>query len=116
MTLLIEIDDFLLLESSVRNGDQPDCPYVLERYLTLSDARAGNQQPYAMQHNIHMRAYTTLLETVCDSYVAEHWRALCLDQIHKPLFALERLARTQRDKARIRQLYNELSILSHYFL
>ncbi len=116
MSAHIEIDDFPLLESSVRNGEQPDCPCVLDRYLTLSNARAANQASTAVQHNIHMRTYMTLLDTLCDTYVPEHWRALCLDQIHKPLFAIERLACTQTDKARVRQLYNELSILSHYFL
>jgi len=112
----IDIADFPVLESSVRNGNYPDCPCVLERYLTLSDARAANQSSIAVQHTIHMRAYRTLLNTLCDTYVSEHWRSLCLDQIHKPLFAIERLARTQTDKARVRQLYNELSTLSHYFL
>ena len=112
----IDIDDLTVLESSVRNGDYPDLPCVLERYLILSDARAANHPSEAAKHNIHMRAYMTLLNTLCDTYVSEQWRALCLDQIHKPLFAIERLARTQTDKARVRRLYNELSILSHYFL
>uniref|UniRef100_UPI0035149331 hypothetical protein n=1 Tax=Pontibacterium sp. TaxID=2036026 RepID=UPI0035149331 len=113
---LNETVDYNTLERMIRNGHQPDNPCLLDRYLALGEARASAYRPAAARHAVHMRTYTTLLETICDSCIATHWRVLCLDQIYKPLIAMERLASTQTDKKQIRKLHNDLSVLSHYFL
>lgn len=113
---LTDTVDYNALEYAIRNGHQPDNPCLLDRYLTLGEARAGAYQPATEQRAVHMRAFNTLLETICDSCIATHWRVLCLDQIYKPLIAMERLASTQTDRAQVRKLHNDLSVLSHYFL
>jgi len=113
---LTETFDYNTLECMIRNGHQPDNPCLLDRYLALGEARAATNLPATEQRAVHMRTFNTLLETICDSCIATHWRVLCLDQIYKPLIAMERLASTQTDRTRVRTLHNDLSVLSHYFL
>lgn len=116
MNDLTEALDYDTLERMIRNGQQPDHPCLLERYLNMCEARAGAYQPVTEQRAAHIRTFNILLETICDTCIATHWRALCLDQIYKPLFAIDRLASTQTDKTFVRKLHSNLSVLSHYFL
>lgn len=104
------------LENSVRHATEPDQPGNISRYLTKIEVCAGQACSVSDQRTIYLRAYKTLLETVCDSLVDRHWRVSCLNQIYRPIFAMKRLARTPTDKAQIRTLRTELARLSHYFL
>ncbi|MCV6610377.1 MAG: hypothetical protein OIF55_06375 [Amphritea sp.] len=104
------------LENSVRHATDPDQPGNISRYLTKMEACAEQAQTLSDQRSIYLRAYKTLLETVCDSLIDRHWRVNCLNQIYRPIFAMKRLASTPTDKAQIRTLRAELARLSHYFL
>ena len=106
---------FSALEAAVRYGYRPDDPHLLDLYLKMG-AEQANGQSEAVERRLHLRLFNTLLDAICDSSVARHWRCLCLDNIYRPLRAMERLARSGEHKDQLRHLRFELSTLSHYFL
>ncbi|MDV2079546.1 hypothetical protein [Marinobacter xestospongiae] len=112
----MDTNSYRTLEARIRHGSEPDHPRLLIRYLSLSCARAERCDSSGDKRAAYLRAYHTLLEAICDPCVARHWRCLCLDQICVPIIALNRLASTRRERARIQRLRHELSVLSHYFL
>ncbi len=99
----------------IRLGRKPDRPELVKTYLDDADRLAG-QLPRPVQREAHMLCYQLLLETICDSCVPVHWRRLCKDHIYRPLLALGRLARSDRQRQAVRRCYREVSVLSNYFL
>lgn len=112
-TSLIE---FFRIESAVRYGQQPDNPNVLSTYLAMSSRISSKQTNRLVKRAVHFRVAGTLLDTVCDTYVARHWRDLCLDNIYKPIFAAEQLAISEKEKHQVRRFQHELNTLGNYFL
>lgn len=104
------------LETTVRQATDPDHPDLIACYLAALERQATTAECAEEKRQIYRRAYQTLLETICDSLIARHWRCSCLDAIHRPVLALQRLARTPADTTLIRQYYYEVARLSHYFL
>ena len=103
------------LESAVRYGLFPDQPQVLWDYLSISN-EVAQSQPEHDRHAIHLRVFRTLMDAICDSCVAQHWRYQCLDQIYRPLAKISRLAKSQQQTRQARRLYHEMTTLSRYFL
>lgn len=104
------------LEASVRQASNPEQPDRIPGYLAAIEAQAALLTCTRQQYSVYLCAYQTLTETICDSLIARHWRCACLDNIYRPILAMQRLSRTQTDKARVRKHYRELAYLSHYFL
>ena len=104
-----------LLQHQVRFGTAPNEPRLLESYLRLCDECAADGDPL-QQTDIYQRAYELLLETICDTSIPWHWRCLCLDHIHRPAFALNRLARGRVQLRAATARLRELNLLSEYFL
>ena len=103
------------LEVIVRYGYRPDHPHLLYQYLSKGAGQAAGRSEEA-ERRVHLHLFNTLLEAICDTNVAYHWRCLCLDHIHRPLIAIGRLARSGKQKAQVRYLRYELYTLSNYFL
>ncbi|TQV87133.1 hypothetical protein [Aliikangiella coralliicola] len=106
---------FKTLETIIRYGKQPNSPTLLYHYLRLGEQQAKTKSEFA-ERQMYLGMFNTLMNTICDTCVAYHWRNLCLDHVYKPLFLIERLIKTQADQRQVKQLYRELKTLSHYFL
>lgn len=104
------------LEQLVRNGLQPDNPPVLIKYILKAESEVNTSNNVNDKRRIFKRVLQTLMNTVCDTYVAYHWRCLCLDNMYKPLHAFERLSVSEQDKADVLRFRYELNVLSRYFL
>ncbi len=102
------------LAIAIKQG-QSNSPPPIKRYFQLAKAYA-NGQSEADKKIIYLRTFTTLLDTICDTYIDYHWRCICLDHIYEPLFWIQRLAKTAADKRQVRQLYYELATFSQFFL
>lgn len=109
MVTNIEHSSMIELEIQIRLGQQPDNPALLQDYLSISQAVHNN-------YTLQLRIFNTLLDTICDVTIAYHWRCQCLDSIHQPLLALQRLAITTQEQVNGQHLCHELATLSHYFM
>lgn len=110
-----QIVPFSVIEQVIKRGQSADSPQVLYHYLNRSEQYA-EQLGIAEAYALHRRVYQVLLETVCDSDIAWHWRELCLDMIHRPLRQLQRFVITDQDAKEYYCLEYELRTLSHYFM
>lgn len=104
------------LAIQVRQGLKPDHPHLLQQYVLQQRTDAVACGTTGEQTRIHLSTYHLLLETICDSCVARHWRQLCLEHIHSPLLELKRLAKSEQEQARLRTLHQHLNTLCNYFL
>ncbi|WP_343845857.1 hypothetical protein [Bowmanella denitrificans] len=114
-TLLDRLDDFSQ-RANVRYALQPDNPALLFNYLQHNRMLADSHACRRMKRRLHRQAVRLLLDTLCDNCIDLHWRHLCLDQIHQPLLALQKLARSDHERRQDSHLLCELRLLSHYFL
>ena len=101
------------LEKFVRRGKRPDSPELLYTYLDLCKKKLPGIGAQASQ------AYLTgiidlLLETICDPLVPYQWRALCLDNIHKPVFDLSNLPKTETNRRILRNKNYEIGVLTRH--
>ena len=107
---------FFNLESAVRYAQQPDDPCLVSRYLESATKLAQAETSAGEKRRVFYRVLRTLLDTICDTYLPKHWRDICLDQVYRPLSALDRLADSNKEQDKIRLFRYELRTLSHYFM
>jgi hypothetical protein len=112
---------FTSIEFAVRYGQSPDTPQLVASYLALGEQCIAAKRKAATcitsyKREILTRIFFTLLDTICDTRIPHHWRHHCLNQIYKPLHALESISTTETQRAEIRQLRYELNTLGTYFL
>lgn len=103
------------LECRIRSGCQPDSPDLIHEYFSVGE-RLSCRRPKALKFKSRLRAFDTLLETICDPLVSRHWRQTCLNNIYIPLLWLQREAENDRQKQQVTEMYKELRVLSTYFL
>jgi hypothetical protein len=104
------------LEHIIRHGKQPDNPILLNMYLEMTHNKVQKKLANQCKRNVLVRALRTLLDTICDTYVAYHWRQVCLDNIYKPQLSLDRLCNSEQNRIDNLRFRYELTALSHYFL
>jgi hypothetical protein len=109
-----DIDEFNMLKKIVRQGQQPDSPKLLTRYLEIGRDYAAHK-PKCLQIEIYTSILDTLLDAICDHCIALQWRQLCLDNCYRPLSTLATLITNDKDKYHLQQQYYKLRTLSHYF-
>ena len=106
--------EFTLLEKKILNGEQPDSPLILTRYLEIADEQA-TQLSRVHRIQTHSRTLDTLLEAICDNCLPKQWRCHCLNHCYRPLFAIQHLITNDAERDYLREQYQKLRTLSHYF-
>ena len=101
------------LETLIRNGQEPNKPNILYKYLEMGEGYAESLEP--KKYQTYTRLYKTLVDTISDPLVDINWRQLCLDNIHRPLQSLDKLAVTKSEKIMVNRLYRELNVVCQYF-
>ncbi|MCC2608207.1 hypothetical protein [Planctobacterium marinum] len=106
---------FSAMEKEIRHGLQPDNPALLDAYIAMADKLVEESNCQQQKINILHRVADNLLEVICDTYLAEHWRHCCLDVIYKPMLALEQLANCEGRRRQVLRLQREVNCLGQYF-
>ena len=101
------------LEKRVRLGKNPDSPDLLYTYLDLYKEKLSEVGVEASQAYI-TEIIDLLLETICDPLVPYQWRALCLDNIHKPVFDPSKLPKTKNNRRMLRNKTHEIGVLTRH--
>ncbi|MEM7376772.1 MAG: hypothetical protein AAF460_04620 [Pseudomonadota bacterium] len=101
------------LESVVRSGDLPEQPELIQTWLALTTPKPT--EPVINQLNGHHRQVVRLLETISDELVPRTWRRSCVDNINRPLAALERLVVCDCNRRALAQLEHEVRQTIGYF-
>ena len=101
------------LEKRVRFGSNPDSPGLLYTYLDLYKKKLSEVGLEAAQSYL-TGTIDLLLETICDPLVPYQWRALCLDNIYKPVFDLSKLPKTKDNRRILRNKTHEISVLTRH--
>ena len=101
------------LEKRVRFGKNPDSPDLLYTYLDLYKEQLSEVGVEAAQSYL-TEIIDLLLETICDPLVPYQWRALCLDNIYKPVFDLSKLPKTKDNRRILRNKTREISVLTRH--
>ena len=101
------------LEECVRLGKNPASPDLLYTYLDLYKERLSQVGVEVSQAYL-TRIIDLLIETICDPLVPYEWRALCLDNIHKPLFDLSNLPKTENNRTILRNKTYEIGVLTRH--
>lgn len=102
------------LRDKIRHAQEPDNPTLLMTWFNLEEsecARCSQDQ----QWRRYKSSVELLLETFSDELNPAHWRALCLDNLVRPLGCLQRLVKDEQQTLELRCLLQEVSTLSHYF-
>ena len=94
----------------VRCALAPDEPREILRYLGLAAALATCHPHRAWQ--IHERAFHLLTDTVETAFLPWHWRVACLDNAHRPLEQLNRIAANGIEHQRLMALSCRLAALA----
>ena len=101
-----------VLGQKIRHAETPDNPTLIRQFL---DLRPHQTQKTAVVHRQHLVSqFYLLMETIADECLPPYWRRQCLDHIHQPLFALQRLAHCSQSKQQVQLLGHELRLISHY--
>lgn len=101
------------LRRKVRDGLEADNPSLIPMWLTMEEVEFAKRQE--LRWPLYLAQFKLLLEAFADDLVAMHWRAICLDNIYRPLSGLQRLAFHPHQHDQIRVLQNELRVTSHFF-
>ena len=101
------------LEECVRLGKNPDSPDLLYTYLDLYKKQLSQAEVEASQAYL-TRIIDLLIDTICDPLVPYQWRALCLDNIHKPVFDLSNLPGTEDNRTILRNKTYEIGVLTRH--
>ena len=101
------------LEKRVRFGQNPDSPDLLYTYLDLYTEQLSEVGVEVAQAHL-TEIIDLLLETICDPLVPYQWRALCLDNIHKPVSDLSKLSNTKDNRRILRTKAHEISVLTRH--
>ena len=101
------------LEECVRLGKNPDSPDLLYTYLDLYKERLSQVGAEVSQAYL-TRIIDLLIDTICDPLVPYQWRALCLDNIHKPVFDLSNLPKTENNRTILRNKTYEIGVLTRH--
>ncbi len=103
------LPEFLQLEvmkRKIRYAEEPDNPSVLRHYFHL-DTPAADET--LLQRRLRLRAqYVLLYETIGDAANPRHWRQICLDVIHRPLYELQQLANSRESRDDVSLLFVQL--------
>lgn len=99
----------VLLVDKIRRAMEPDNPLLLKEYLRIQgDISIEEKRSLLLSH------FNLLLDTAADECLPVHWRTLCFDHIHQPLFALQRIAHSIQNKSELALLFKELRVMGHY--
>ena len=102
------------LQKQVRYGTSPDDPNILESYLRSSELSASYSKKLAKLKS--RKALNTLVETICDDLVPQHWREHCLNNLYRPLASLYRLTNDEEERSALKKEHHRISILCNYFM
>ena len=100
-----------LLVNKIRFGTEPDNPMLIKLWLEQTQPEdlsiSQLRESYCLQ-------FHTLLDTVVDELVPQHWRRTCLDNIYLPLSSLKKLATNASSEQQVQQLLQELAVSTRY--
>jgi hypothetical protein len=105
---------FSVLEQTIQAVQCADSPELLYYYLNLTEEYA-ERLDITDAVLLHQRVFNVLLDTVCDTNIAHHWRQTCLDKVYLPLSNLKRLIVTYQDARNYFKMEHSLRVLSYYF-
>lgn len=100
------------LTQVVRWGSSPNHPCILEEWLEITSP--FQDESVEESRNRLLSQYQVLLDALADEWVPLHWRQLCLNNIYRPLLALEQQADCQLSHRQVSALYHELRLISEY--
>lgn len=91
---------------------EPDNPLLINQFLNFKlDASTPNKMFYREQL---LAQFQLLIDTIADELLPSHWRRQCLDNIYRPLHALQRIADSSLHQQQVLTLTHELRIISYY--
>ncbi len=106
------------IRHKVRYAEDEDNPELLSFWLMAEQTLFTGSDTFNDEEarwQMYQGQVRLMLDVICDNLLPEHWRHLCLDNIYRPLTELNRLSQCEVSKDRLRQLWLELNITSHYF-
>ena len=91
---------------------EPDNPLLINQFLNFKlDVITPNKVLYREQL---LAQFQLLIDTIADELLPAHWRRQCLDNIYRPLQALQRIADSAHNQQQVLTLTHELRVISHY--
>jgi hypothetical protein len=100
------------LSQKIRFAMEPDNPVLINQFLNFKlNASTPSKVFYREQL---LAQFQLLIDTIADELLPAHWRRQCLDNIYRPLHALQRIADSSHSQQQVLTLTHELRIISHY--
>lgn len=109
-------NNFDAVANTVRYGEDPDSPELINRYIILANKIAADQPAIGQKLNVHYSVANTLLDSICDTYVDKFWRELCYANMHRVLVEIDQLTKVPARRTQLQQFRHELRISVNYFL
>jgi len=99
------------MEVAVRNADSHYGLSVINYYIVMGLDRAKAMSDIADTKSVHLRVYHTLLNTMCDTYIAIDWRESCYKYLDKMMPLLSTMFTAKEFK----KYKYELNVLYQYY-
>lgn len=96
----------------IRTAAEPDSPSLLTDWFELD--QCDEQQSIQTQREHFESQFRLLLDTVSDELLPSQWRCTCLNNIYRPLKALNKLANSEQSTAELNKLFYELNVICNY--
>ena len=101
------------LRYKVRYGNEVNNPNLVNNWFSMEESLNNSDTDSKWQ--LYQAQFSLLIDVLADDMLPSHWRTWCLDNIYKPLNALQRLVGDQQQHYQLNEMYNELRIISHRF-
>jgi hypothetical protein len=105
-----------MLRPLIRNAIFPDDPVLINHYFQVKQNIASHCISVAQQRKEYYQMATLLIDTFCDTYLPEHWRRVCLDNLYRPVMHLQKLADTPVEQKIVYKLQRRANVLAQYLL
>lgn len=101
------ITELMSLGKVIRQGLKPDSPELLKRYWSIGDDCAKTEPEHAFAVYFHL--FNTLLNTASDQTLYTQWRQVCMNNVYRPLFAMQRISCSEHEKRHVCELRKKLA-------
>lgn len=105
-----------MLKPLIRNAAFPDDPMLINHYFEAKKNIASHCISTVQERKAFYQMAMLLIDTFCDTYLPEHWRRVCLDNLYRPVLHLQKLADTQGEKQAVYTLQRRANVLAQYLL
>lgn len=102
------------LGDKIRHAKEPDNPALVSIWLDMQESQFVHHN-HKQRWSVCCSAIDLLLDAYADELNPSHWRAVCLDNLVRPLAALQRMAASEQHQRELQAINRKISTISSFY-